>query len=158
LFNRASIICKEKFGFINEINNIRHDFAPSGYPQHFIYSVLNRSRTKRLATEGTQYNTVVIPYTEVILETFRCIWNKYNIRRGFETNYVLHNSLADQDTRHETLVSVAFPANVANRSLRISLEEHNLKQNLMEKPTLVNMHIVACILVTRQVINGFWIR
>jgi predicted GIY-YIG superfamily endonuclease len=150
LINREITLCTEKQEYAKEVVKIRKDLATNGYPQHLIDSILKRSGAKsRQETDETCLSTVVIPYVKGILEKFRRIGERYNIKTVFKTRQTLHSFLTRtrphrevQDMR-QCIYSIPCECGrcytgETGRPLGIRIREHmnNLKQGLMEKSRL----------------------
>jgi hypothetical protein len=107
LFHTASTIYQEQQDFHNEVGNIKHELALSGYPPFFADSIVKGLTVKsRPETEKKiPLGTVVIPYVKSVSEKFRRIGNQYNIRTVFKTSHTHRRSLVRTrpdplDTRH----------------------------------------------------------
>jgi hypothetical protein len=114
LINRAITLWTKKQGYSKEVVKIRQDVATNEYPQHLIDSVLKSSGAKswREADE-IRLSTVVIPYVKGILEKFRHIGERYNIKTVFKTRQTLRRMLTRTWSHREVQnASTVFLVNV----------------------------------------------
>jgi hypothetical protein len=90
--NRASTICQEQ-DLYNEIISLRRDLQLSGYRQGFIDLVITSKGISHPNKEKRPLGSVYIPYVKGVLEKFKHIGNRYNIRTIFKTKHTLRSSL-----------------------------------------------------------------
>jgi hypothetical protein len=71
---------------VNEISSLRCDFLLNVYPEGFIDSVINSKGNSYLTKEEKSLGSLYIPYVKGGSEKFKCIGNRYNIRRSSKLN------------------------------------------------------------------------
>jgi hypothetical protein len=140
MYNRATIICRERQDLAQEVNNLKYDLQLNGFPTKLINSVIkNTGGNNRLRNDVKPIGSVVIPYVKGISDKFKRIGNRYNIRTVFKTKYTLRNTLMRtrpmsglQQTSHCIYISCKCCRSYVGetgRLLSVRIEEHkfNLK-------------------------------
>jgi hypothetical protein len=139
LHKRASTMCQERRDLCNEISTLRCDLQLSGYPRSFD-SVINSKGSSHLNKEEKPLCYLYIPYVKGVLEKFKCIANRYNIKTIFKTKHTLRSSLMktrlkrDQQQTAHCVYSILCECGRSyigetRRTLAVRLREqrHNLK-------------------------------
>jgi hypothetical protein len=140
--------CQERRGFVTKVQNVKHDLWLNGYPKHFVDTTINKSGKKNYPiTQSKAVCTVVIPYVKGILEKFKCIGNKYNIKTLSKIKHTVRNIFVQTkpDIKSQQQIKNCIYGILCecgrryigelSRPLEVRLKEHkhNLKQGLPEK-------------------------
>jgi hypothetical protein len=130
-------------------NLLRRDLKLSGYSQVFTDSIIRSKGNSQKKEEEKNLGTVYIPYVKDISETFKRIWNQYNIRSVFKTKHTLASSLvrtrAKRDSQRTAQCVDCIPCEcgrsyigetVRPLAVRIREQRYSLKQGLLENSKL----------------------
>jgi hypothetical protein len=133
----------------NEISRLRRDPQMKGYPQVFIYSVINSKRRYLQTKEETRLGSVYIPYMKGLSQKLQYRVNRYSIRLIFRKERTLRTprmkSRPKRDTQH-TAKPTSSISSACGRSCsgetckslasRLLEYRHSLKECLVEQSKL----------------------